>query len=289
MLSRSELGESFPRAVRRRAGWALRSLWGGRRVRREVQGVSLVMPWSHRLPDYAAAVPRYGQNLVDLAEQLATDDRPLTVLDIGANIGDSTVQILHRVDARVLCVEADDAYLGYLAENVGHDDRVVVERCLLVAGEPSGESMAPVRSGGTTRFESSDAAQSAPVVGVEALKRRHRDWSDLRLVKSDTDGHDVALVPAVAAVWSDSRPVLFFEFDPRLTRIAGYEPDAVWGELRDLGYDLVGIWDNLGSPVAAVAIGDVTSLLAAHDAAYWDVAVVHAADAAGHEALARLF
>jgi hypothetical protein len=31
----------------------------------------------------------------------------LRVLDVGANVGDSTAQILARFDAEVLCVEAD--------------------------------------------------------------------------------------------------------------------------------------------------------------------------------------
>ena len=67
-----------------------------RRVRRTVQGVSLTLPWSHRLPDHAARFPKYGQNLVALARAIACvrDAAPerWALLDIGANVGDSALQ-----------------------------------------------------------------------------------------------------------------------------------------------------------------------------------------------------
>src|SRR5690242_14860117 len=105
--------ETWARRLWRRSRWAVRSLAPEREVTRTVQGVELRMPWSHRLPDYAAAVPAYGQNVVRLAEALG-GDHTLPVVDVGANIGDTALQVLHRVDARVLCVEGDPHWLTWL-------------------------------------------------------------------------------------------------------------------------------------------------------------------------------
>src|ERR1700761_3190135 len=93
--------------------YPVRDLFANRTVVRDVQGVRLAMPWSHRLPDYARLFPSYRQNVVNLAAGLGEIDKPLGVIDIGANIGDSAMQILAKVDARVLCVEGDPAYLPY--------------------------------------------------------------------------------------------------------------------------------------------------------------------------------
>lgn len=292
----SAVGESLAAGLSRRLRWAVRDLWGSRRVRREVQGVSMVMPWSHRLPDYAAAVPAYGQNLVEVAVAVAAAGERLSVLDIGANIGDSTLQILNAVDARVLCVEADDAYLPFLRENVAGDERVVIERCLLVPSDDvaagGGPAMAPVRSGGTTRFAEVDQEQAVPSVPVAELRRRHPDWADLRLVKSDTDGFDVLLGPAVARAWSDASPVLFLEFDPRLTELAGSDPFAVWGDLAALGYSHVAVWDHLGRGWGWIGIDAAADQLSAvgsdGSVPYVDVAVVHGDDAAAQEAVRAL-
>src|SRR5580765_7432966 len=221
--------------ARRRLGWFVRDRFPDRHVVREVQGVRLVLPWSHRLPDYATAGSSYGQNLVELARLLGAGPRPLTVMDVGANVGDSVLQILNATDASVLCVEGDRAYLEYLHLNVDADPRVSVVEALLSVEDHSGVTKA-VRTGGTTRFVAGDSIDAMPSISPTRLRGEYPDFDDLRLVKSDTDGYDVELVPAVARAWSDSRPVLFFEYDPYLIRLAGLDPLAIWPQLEQLGY-----------------------------------------------------
>ena len=281
--------------AKRRVGWLVRDRFPFRPVVRRVQGVELVLPWSHRLPDYAAWDPEYGQNLVELARLLAASG-PLTVLDVGANIGDSAVQILNAADGRVLCIEADRAYLDFLHRNVDRDPRVhVVEALLTVDGSESGTTA--VRTGGTTRFVEGAGADAMPTVSPTALRAGHPDFERLRLAKSDTDGYDVSLIPAIAEAWRDAPPVLFFEYDPYLTRLAGLDPAAVWPRLAELGYDEVAVWDNGGHVVGRTTvdrIADQARVLddvphgRARSRAYWDVAVVHRDDAEGLAAITEL-
>ena len=281
--------------AKRRVGWLIRDRFPFRPVVRQVQGVELVLPWSHRLPDYAQWGPRYGQNLVDVARALA-ETGPLTVLDVGANVGDSAVQILHAADGRVLCIEADRAYLEFLHRNVDKDPRIdVVEALLTVDGEDSGTTA--VRTGGTTRFVEGATGDAMPTVSPSQLKARFPDYAGLRLVKSDTDGYDVVLVPAIAETWADARPVLFFEYDPYLTRLAEQDPLAVWPQLAALGYEKVAVWDNGGTPLgqtttdrvgAQGAVLDQQARGRAGSRGYWDVAVVHRDDAAAIAALDAL-
>lgn len=295
MMLKSPSPESLVQRIRRRLGWLVRDNWPDRKVRREVQGVTLTLPWSHRLPDYAKVGPEYGQNLVHLAALLQQNDRPLTVLDVGANVGDSTLQILNATDARVLCVEADGYFLDYLKLNVGDDPRVTVDGSLLIATEEPSVQMAPVRVGGTTRFEPGQSTHTAPTVSTSDLRRRNPDFESLRLAKSDTDGYDVELMPAIATTWSDSRPVLFFEYDHHLSRVAGNDPLAVWPSLAALGYTSVAVWDNGGRPLGRLGIEEIAGVahildesLGSRAQHYWDVAVVHGQDQQGLEAIGRL-
>ncbi|WP_156744760.1 hypothetical protein [Mycobacterium sp. 852014-52450_SCH5900713] len=275
----------------------IRNLFGNRSVMREVQGVRLAMPWSHRLPDYARMYPSYGQNLVDLALCLGDTNKPLGVVDIGANIGDSAAQILAKVDARVLCVEADPEYLPYLERNVGSDCRCVIEFGLLVTDPAEASGLGAVRKGGTTRFTPNGGGGSAAALAVAELPGRHPELPPIRLIKSDTDGYDTTLIPALACAYATSHPVLFFEYDHDLTRKAGKpEPASVWADLRTAGYSHVGIWDNFGTPIQLLAIDEVPARAAVLDKPfeergyhYWDVAVMHADDDAGTKALSRLF
>lgn len=274
--------------------WApWRKLFGNRTVRRTVQGVELYMPWSHVLPDYARARPTYGQNLIELAAALAarqpSGSGPLRVIDIGANIGDSALQILNRVDARVLCVEADPYWLRFLHLNADSDERITIEEVLLVGDDDEGGSVKAVRGLGTTTFAPAVAADgTVGRLSVGALRERNPDFAELRLIKSDTDGFDPALVPATARGWRSSGPVLFFEFDPTLARGVGNdEPHRLWGDLAALGYERLAIWDNTGDPLGQLPLDQAADEAAGLEPPpvslgyhFWDVAACRADDEA---------
>lgn len=295
--------ETFPQRAARRVRWAIRDRWPGRRVVRTVQGVEMVLPWSHRLPDYAGGGSVYGQNLVRLAERLKQPDEPLTVLDVGANVGDSALQILDATDARILCVEGDEFYLDFLDLNVGKDPRVWVEPALLVPETAGAAHLKPVRVGGTTRFTTGSDDDVASSVTARELRGRHPEVDQLRLAKSDTDGYDVQLIPAIAETWADCAPVLFFEYDLRLSRLAGLDPLAVWDQLAALGYEEAALWDNSGRPLGRLRVAELPEASAAIDVPlrrrpllartpapvlYWDVALAHRDDNAGLEAIRSL-
>jgi FkbM family methyltransferase len=268
-----------------------RKLLGKQPVRRTVQGVELEMPRQHLLPIYAKVNPTYGQNLVELAAGLDAR-RPgveLQVLDIGANIGDSALQIAAGVDgARVLCVEGDPYWAGYLRKNVGGHDRIAVEEVLLTGEDGDWEAASPVREGGTTRFvQDTDKGGALPAVSARAIRERHPEFDQVRLVKCDTDGFDPILVPAAAGAWRDVGPVLFFEFDPGLARAAdSRDPNAVWDALAALGYTQLAIWDNAGDPLGRLPISEAAehaksleprpTELGYH---FWDVAACREDDA----------
>lgn len=286
---------SLPSTAKRRIGWLVRDRFPSRRVEREVQGVRLVLPWSHRLPDYAIHNPAYGQNLVELSRLLAAAG-PFSMLDVGANVGDSAVQVLNAADGRVLCVEADPFYLDFLHRNVDADPRIDVVEAL-VSPEEKVSGATAVRSGGTTRFAEGGVGDAMPSITPEKLRADFPAYDDLRLVKSDTDGYDVQLVPAIAEAWTDARPVLFFEYDPYLTRIAGLDPEAAWPQLADLGYTDVAVWDNGAAPLGRTTTATVAAQGRVLDApsnqrnrgrTYWDVAVVHADDAAARSVIEQL-
>lgn len=269
-----------------RASWTVRRLRPDREVVRVVQGVELRLPWSHRLPDYARLAPAYGQNIVALAQALAGAG-PLRLIDVGANVGDTALQVLAAVDGEVLCVEGDPHWLTWLHRNVDRDPRITVHAGLLWGGGDQPD-LAPVRRGGTTRFAAGEA-DSAQVITAAELRKAHRDFDRVRLVKSDTDGHDVRLVPALAEAWADAAPVLFFEYDHALSKLAGNDPLEVWPRLAALGYGEVGIWDNMGAALGRVSLAEMTEVATGLDRTrgwdYWDVAVVHAGDASGLAAL----
>jgi FkbM family methyltransferase len=222
------------------------------------------MPSAHLLPDFANSRPWYGQNLVELAAALERHQgSAINVLDIGANIGDSAAQIIARTEANVLCVEGDPYWARYLRRNLGQQGRAVIVEALLTPVEGAWAGSTPVRTHGTTRFAQARGGAALHSISMATLRASHPEFDHLRLIKSDTDGFDTALIPAAATMWQHGHPVLFFEFDLTLSRLAGdTDPNAVWGQLAALGYEHLAIWDNTGDPLGRLPIAEAAEAAA---------------------------
>ena len=246
------------------------------------------MPWSHALPDYSLGASTYGLNLIELAAALAgRSDGQFRFVDIGANIGDSALQILNRVDGKALCVEGDEYWQRYLRMNAGEDPRVTIEEVMLSPASMESSGVTARRGYGTTTFVQDDQAdESTTWVSVDDLRERNPQFAEARLIKTDTDGYDPVLVPALARAWSRSGPVLFFEFDPTLAREVGTDPDRLWGELADLGYSRLAVWDDTGDPLGQLDVAEAPQAATGLEPrprdlgySFWDVAAARGDDA----------
>ena len=262
-----------------------------KQVRRTVRGVEMVLPRRHVLPHLTYEGSAYAENLVDLAALLHEREGSVCVLDVGANVGDSALLILGRTpSADVVCVEPDPAWLEYLNLNVSHRPNIAIEASvLLAADDPAVGPLTMVHhSIGTSQVERGGEGDQVDGITVEELRRRHPQLSGVRLVKTDTDGWDVMLVPEFAATFQGSRPVIFFEFDPRPTKVATphLDPDDMWRRLADLGYVDALVWDNGGHVLGAAPVDSMVEKSRVLDQpeeqrgyVFWDVAVAHLDDA----------
>jgi len=267
-------------------------------VRRTIRGVEMELPRRHGLPHFARPGSPYAANLVDLARLIAEKEGTVCVLDVGANIGDSALFVLDQAPGFVVCVEPDPQWQTYLDTNVGALDNVVVEPSVLVAPEAADLSLAIVHQDvGTSQVQQTTDGTGLPTITTDELLARHPQLADVRLIKSDTDGYDVMLVPALARTFLPSKPVVFFEFDPRPTVLAtpDLDPNGIWQTLVDLGYDQAVVWDNGGSLIGAAPTADLEERSAVLDLpeqergyGFWDVAVAHRDDAIGRHVLDEL-
>src|SRR4029079_5022356 len=98
---------------------------------------------------------------------------------------------------------------------------VAIEPSVLVGAEDAGSEMRIVHHPeGTSQVHPTENGAGVPTLTTGELLANHPQLQNVRLVKSDTDGYDVQLVPLLARTFIGSRPILFFEFDPQPTALA---------------------------------------------------------------------
>jgi len=286
------------RTIGPRMRFAINRQLPDRSVRRTIRGIDFVLPRRHGLPCFAAPGSQYAQNLVELARALGEHEGSVCLLDVGANIGDSTLIVLDQVRGTAVCVEPDPEWQHYLRINVGAMDNVAIEPAVLLAPETNEDAALAIvhETVGTSRVERgpSGPGPGLPTITTDALLDRYPQLSGVRLIKTDTDGYDVMLVPALAKTFLASRPVIFFEFDPRPTRLATPEldPNGIWDVLVGFGYEHAVVWDNNGRLIGPAPTSDLSRRSALLDGSekergygFWDVAVAHTDDPVGRRVL----
>jgi hypothetical protein len=80
-------------------------------------GQEIAMNLSHDLPFNIKQYPTYSQNLGEVAAIIAKKYPEFSVIDVGANVGDSAAIVQHQVKVPVLCIEGNPKFLPLLKQN----------------------------------------------------------------------------------------------------------------------------------------------------------------------------
>jgi len=231
-------------------------------VRFTWRGVTLTLPFSHQLPSIWSVYDDYSQNLARVAAACARRHRGSTMIDVGANVGDSVVVVRTLAKMPVLCVEGDPHYLRYLRLNTAQCSNV--EIAPYYVGVADGERRASVVSeGGTARLDFNVHGRTrVSMRTLQTLAHEHPRFEDVSLLKIDTDGFDVRILTGSSEFLRAHSPVLFFEYDSRLMKADGDRGMSVYPLLRSLGYEGVVVWDNRGDYLLSTSTSE--SVLLAH-------------------------
>lgn len=81
----------------------------------------------HGLPVFQRQFKLYDRFLPVLVSKI--NDKNKTIIDVGANIGDTTIAMLQKCKNSFICIEASDIFFSYLERNIhnledGHKNRV---------------------------------------------------------------------------------------------------------------------------------------------------------------------
>lgn len=242
----------------------------------------VLLPLSHRLPDYKRIFPLYDTALGRLAALVQAKYEGAAMVDVGANVGDTAAVIRSEVAAPLLCIEGDERFFALLEQNaLGLGPNIFLERAF-VGGTPAVVRSSLKSQWGTARLVESCSGQ-VELSSLEQVLSRHPGLPRPSLVKIDTDGFDCLIVQGGVRLWRELKPVLFFEYDPAF--YPGWDPFPMWDALSAADYDQAIVLDNTGSYQLSADLRDRVALEDLHlrysgwnHQRYADLAVFHARD-----------
>jgi FkbM family methyltransferase len=210
------------------------------------------------------------------------------VIDIGANIGDSVVILKQIKDAPILAIEGDHRYFSLLQENTRHYQQVTIVNSFV--GEPGEHALTTEMNDGTGRLvpadQASDAGAAITLHSLEAILNNYPQYAQAKLLKIDTDGMDVIILESAATWLQAAKPILFFEYYPRLIAPDQRDPLALTQFLRRLGYSQGLVFVNTGELLmrfdldrdAAVLVDLHHFSLESRRPFFYDLCVAHSSD-----------
>jgi FkbM family methyltransferase len=251
-------------------------------VTMEVERCALLMNLSHQLPLYYHRYPTFDRALPRICSFVARREGHLTLIDVGANIGDSVRLVARNTSGRFLCVEGDRNYFQLLSHNLrGLGGAVLLENVFLGDAE-SFVTLDGKKQQGSLQLVVAEAGHgNDPLLPLDVLVARHREFSATNVLKIDTDGFDLKVLKGAHQLLRAASPCVFVEFYPDLLSRNGDDPESLFQFLNGFGYERCLAYDNYGQPIAIVGTGDssaIRNLIGAIDDRtiyYYDLLLVH--------------
>ena len=89
-------------------------------VRTEIEGRSLVVPLAHNLAFYKEKFAHYDKHIISICQYVQSRLGALAFIDVGANVGDTVINLGIADHAQYLCIEGDAFYYKLLRNNLGN-------------------------------------------------------------------------------------------------------------------------------------------------------------------------
>jgi FkbM family methyltransferase len=234
----------------------------------------------------------YDTALARVASILKAKYPTLHAIDIGANVGDTAAVIRESAEIPVLCIEGDPVLLPILTENLARLGPGVILEPSFVGPDGKAVNLNSVDDLGRNAclVQAIDPRGSVKLRSLREILADHPEFCGAKLLKTDTEGFDFDIVGQSLEFIQQSKPVVFFEYDPHLRPD---EPRAGLETIQALirvGYSDLIYYDNFGNFLlhsgannSSIFI-DLDSYLASnrrHGVAvyYFDVCALHREDA----------
>ncbi len=211
---------------------------------------TLTLPANHKLDIYQATWHRYDTALGAIAQAVFAKYLRSWAIDIGANVGDTAALIRTYSEAPILCIEGNPEFLPYLEKNVAQLGQVQIVPCFVGPTEGAISPSQIQSQWGTASIVGTTPgaiANAIPLRPLEEILQDYPQCQSYKLLKTDTDGYDFAILQASLPALQTQQPVLFFEYDLYASPDGMQASIATIDALIQIGYSYFIIYDNFGN------------------------------------------
>jgi len=210
-----------------------------------------------------------------------------TVIDVGANVGDTIAVLKSAIDLPVIAVEGDEVCFEFLQRNVQQFQNVSLVKSYL--GEKSQSINVNLEHAGwntTIIPEESGKRQIVFKTLDEIIAAGGFNDRQLKLLKVDVEGFDTIVLRGASEIIRTHRPVLFFEYNRKSMKAINEDGLSTILSFEKAGYDKIVFFDHKGNLVLATDMQNSEVITYMHNyissdknlLAYYDICLFHKED-----------
>jgi FkbM family methyltransferase len=213
---------------------------------------TLEIPADHKIEEIHKIDLLYDRNFSPIIEAIGAKYPSDTIVDIGANIGDTAAYIRTHCSNPLLCVEGGELFLSYLRKNIRLlGDNIKIVDKFVMADSNQNLTFDYASGAGTgalsAKTASEDTGSDVDFITTHDLMALQNTYSsNFCLVKSDTDGFDGPILSDIIARLDTN---LYFECDPNaLVTDEPFDWARFFKLLEAQNYSIA-VFDNFGLPI----------------------------------------
>ncbi len=212
-----------------------------------LDGLKILLPFSHNLPLYLSIYEEYARNLIQLVTVLSANINNLKLIDVGANIGDTVLLVRKNFEVPVLAIEPEARYFDLLVKNTSVFNRIKCEQVYLGDKNKLLNMRLDVKDGTAYLKKTTTKKNRSHIRKLDTLLEKNIEFSDAKLLIIDTDGYDFLILKGSRRYLKEVKPVVFFEYDPNALNKYGKNSGInLIKYLVSLGYEKAIFYDNFG-------------------------------------------
>jgi FkbM family methyltransferase len=201
--------------------------------------------FSHNLPKFLINHRYYNINMVKVAETISKKYKDLTIIDVGANIGDSVALIKTFIEVPILSIEGNGEYYELLKENTKKFKNIKLIKTMVDERRHTGRGEI-TNINGTGLIEVDKTSDTISFDKIDNLLRLNKKYAKSKFIKIDTDGYDGKVIRGSTVYIKKQKPIIFFEYSPILLESAGDSGEEIISFLKDRDYKYLLIYMNTG-------------------------------------------
>jgi FkbM family methyltransferase len=211
-----------------------------------------------------------------------------TVIDVGANVGDTIAVIKTAVDIPVIGIEGDAVSYSFLERNMKQFNNVTILRQFL-GEEKKTVKIAFEKSGWNTTLipTESDGENISLKTLDEVLEENRLSEKNNKVFKVDCEGFDTIIIRGAGSLLEKKKPVIFFEYNKTNMNAIGEDGLSTLFALEKFGYSNAIFFDNYGRYMLNIPLNQRAVVQQLHhytedgvsQVGYYDICLFHDQDA----------